>query len=96
VDIFGAHIFTFVLCAYMTTVLKKYFHYVGSYSSRFFLVFAVVLINFFANFCLRMMFGNVDVVQVFKYVFMPEMAATLVVTSFVFVQLQKCVSRFFV
>lgn len=96
VDIFGLNIFTFVLCAYMTTIFKRYFHYVGSYWSRFFLVFLILLSNFLANFCLQMMFGHVDVVQVIQYVFIPEMATTLAVTSFVFVQLQKCVSKFFV
>ncbi len=95
-DIFGFHVFSFVLCAYMTTILKKYLHYVASRRSRLLLVFFITVINIATHFCLHVMFGNVNAGEVFKFVFIPEVIATLVATSFVFIWLQKCVSKLFV
>jgi len=94
-SIFGINIFSFVLCAYMTTVLKKYFHQVTSRWSRTLLVISVVIIHILSNFFLQMMFGHVDVGQTFKFVFVPEMLTTLVVASFVFTQLRQCASKLF-
>ena len=95
-DIFGLNIFSFMLCAYMTTVLKRYLHYVASRRSRLLLVFSVTVINMAIHLCFHMMLGKIPIAQVFKFVFVPEILTTLVVTSFVFIQLQKCVSKLFV
>ena len=94
-SIFGINIFSFVLCAYMTTVLKKYFHHVTLRWSRSLLVVSIVIIHITANFFLQMMFGSVDAVQIFKFVLIPEILTTLIVASFVFTQLRKCASRLF-
>ncbi len=95
-DIFGFNIFSFVLCAYMTTVLKRYLHYVASRRSRLLLVFFIASINISIHFCLHVMFGKVNAGEVFQFVFIPEIIITLIATSFVFAQLQKCVSKLFV
>jgi rod shape-determining protein MreD len=94
--IFGLNIFSLVLCAYMTTVLKRYLHYAASRRSRFLLVFFITVINISIHFCLQAMFEKIDVGQVFKFVFVPEVLTTLVVTSLVFTELKKCVSKLFV
>lgn len=94
--IFGLNIFSFVLCAYMTTVLKRYLHYVASRRSRLLLVFFITVINVLAHFFLQTMFGKVDVVQALKFVFVPEILMTLIATSFIFTELKKCVSKLFV
>jgi len=91
--IFGTHIFSFVLCAYMTTILKRYLHYVASRRSRLLLVLCVTVIHVMALFFLQLMFGKVNVVQVFTYVFIPEILTTLLVTSYIFTQLRKCVLK---
>jgi len=93
--IFGMNIFAFVLCAYMTTVLKKYLYYVTSRFSKFLLVFFVTTVHIIAYFCLQTMFGKINAVQTFKFVFVPEILTTLIATSFIFTQLRKCVSRLF-
>ena len=94
--VFGLNIFSFVLCAYMTTVLKRYLHYVASRRSRLLLVFFITVINILAHFCLRAMFVKVDTAQIFKFVFIPEVLTTLIATSFIFTELKKCVSKLFV
>ena len=93
---FGLNIFSFVLCAYMTTVLKKYFHYVASRRSRLLLVFFITVINILVHSCLQAMFGKIDAAQVFKFIFIPEVLMTLIAASFVFTELKKCVSKLFV
>jgi rod shape-determining protein MreD len=92
-DIFGLNIFSYVVCAYMTTFLKRYLHYVASRRSRLLLVLCVTVIDVIAHFCLQMMFGNVHGIQVFQYIFVPEVITTLMVTSFTFNQLRKCVLK---
>jgi len=91
---FGINVFAFVFCAYMTTVLKKYFHYVASRQSRLVLTFFILAINITTMAFLQYMFATVDFVRAFKYVFVPEALSTLVVTSFVFAQLKRCVLKF--
>lgn len=94
--IFGSNMFSFVLCAYMTTVLKRYLHYVASRRSRLLLVFFITVIDISVHFFLWTMVGMADAAQVIKFVFVPEVLTTLIVTSFVFNVLKKCVSKLFV
>jgi len=93
VGIFGIHIFSFVLCAYMATILKRYLHYVASRRSRLLLVFCVTVIHITVHFCLQLMFGEIDMIQSFIFVFIPEVLTTLLVTSFTFTQIRKCVLK---
>ena len=94
--IFGLNIFSLVLCAYMTTILKRYLHYAASRRSRLLLVFFITVINILVHFCFQAMFEKIDVAQVFKFVFVPEILTTLIATSFIFTELKKCVSKLFV
>jgi len=93
--LFGLNIFAFVLCAYMTTFLKKYLHFVASRQSRLILVFFITTIHVIIQLCLHLMFGQINVVEVFKFVFVPEIVTTLIVTSLIFAQLRKCVLKLF-
>ncbi|MCK5259853.1 MAG: rod shape-determining protein MreD [Candidatus Omnitrophica bacterium] len=93
---FGLNIFSFVLCSYMTTVLKRYLHYVASRRSRLLLVFFITVINISIHCVLQAISVKVDAGQVFKFVFVPEVLMTLIATSFVFTELKKCVSKLFV
>lgn len=95
-DILGVYTFSFVVCAYMTTVLKKYLHYVASHRSRLLLVFFIILINTIVHLILRTVFTEIDFISTVKFVFVPEILTTLLVTSFVFTELKRCVSKLFV
>jgi len=90
---FGIHISAFVLCAYMTTILKRYLHYVASRRSRLLLVFCVTVIHIITLLGFQLFFGKVNVVQILPFVFAPEVLTTLLVTSFIFAQLRKCVLK---
>jgi len=93
--IFGVHIFSFVLCAYMTTILKRYLHYVASRRSRLLLVLCVTIIHIAGYFCLQLIVRKVNMVAVLTFVVIPEILTTLLVTSFIFAQLRKCVLKLF-
>jgi len=93
VGVFGVHIFSFVLCSYMTTILKKYLHYVASRRSRLLLVLCVTIIHIIGQFCLQLIVGKVNMVAVLTFVAIPEVLTTLLVTSFIFAQLRKCVLK---
>jgi len=93
--IFGFNIFAFVLCAYLTTGLKRYLHYVASRRSRLLLVFIVTAFHFAVLLGLHVMSAKVDLFQSVVYVFVPEMILTLAITSFTFNQLRKCVLKLF-
>jgi rod shape-determining protein MreD len=95
-DIFGVYTFSFVVCAYMTTVLKKYLHYVASRRSRLLLVFFIILINIVIHLVIRAVFTEIDFVSALKFVFVPEICTTLLVTSIVFTELKRCASKLFV
>ena len=94
-EIFGFNIFAFVLCAYLTTVLKRYLHYVASRRSRLLLVFCIAAIHFTILLFLRLMFSRTDIVHSVQFVLVPQILTTLIITSFTFNQLKKCVLRLF-
>ena len=94
-EIFGFNIFAFVLCAYLTTVLKRYLHYVASRRSRLLLVFCITAIHFTVLLFLRLMFSRTDALHSVQFVLVPEILTTLVITSFTFNQLKKCVLKLF-
>ena len=96
VGIFGLNIFSFIISAYMTTLLKRYLHYVASRRSRLLLVFFVAAVNFLVQLAVQAVFADVQVLTAARSVFLPEILITLLATSFIFRILQKCVSRLFV
>jgi len=96
VSVFGLHICAFVLCAYLTIILKRYFHYLGFYWTRILLVVFVTMFYVMVQFGIRLMFGMSDIVNVVCYVFIPELMITLIVAPVVLKYLRKCVLKLFV
>jgi len=93
---FGINVFSFVLCAYLTALLKNYIYHGGSHFARFILIFVIVCINIIVQFFLHMMFGVLDIAATLQYVFLPQAASTLLVSSIVFYYFKKCASKLFV
>ena len=94
--VFGLNIVAFIICAYMTTLLRKYIYYRGSQMSRLILVFSICLIDFIVRVVLNAMGGAVDVFGAIFVVLLPALVTTLLCTSTVFQQLRLCASRLFV
>ncbi|MBF0521458.1 MAG: rod shape-determining protein MreD [Candidatus Omnitrophica bacterium] len=93
---FGVHLFSFVVCAFAATLIKKIIYPGGSRSIRLLLVSLIVIVNFLVQFFLHMVFGVVDVRETMRFIFIPEMLTTLIVTNYCFNQLKICVLKFFV
>jgi len=95
VNPFGVYLFSFVICAYMTTFLKKTIYQVGSRSARLFLVCIICGINFIAQFFLHLVFGTVTTIASVHFILIPELLTTLLITPFVFNRLKICVLKFY-
>lgn len=92
----GINVCSFIVAAYMTTILKQYIYHMGSRFSRYILILIIVAISVVVHYHLyRMLVGPLYPGQVFRFVFLPEAVLTLLVTPFVFEQFKKCVSRLF-
>jgi len=95
VGVFGIHSFSFIVCAYLTILFKKYVYHVTSFSSRLLLVFIIVVSNVVIQFFLKFMFGSVSVRDALRHVLLPEVVMTLIVANFTFERLKACASRLF-
>ena len=94
--ILGINVCSFIVAAYMTTILKQYIYHMGSRLSRYILIFIIIAINAVVHYYLyRMLVGPLYPGQVFRFVFLPQALLTLLVAPFVFEQLKKCVSKLF-
>lgn len=94
--VFGLNIVSFIICAYMTTLLRRRIYYRGSQLSRLIMVFCIYLIDFFTRVILYSMLGSFDPLGAFKFALLPALVTTLFVTTTTFQYLRQCVSRLFV
>jgi rod shape-determining protein MreD len=93
---FGLNILSFVTCAFLATVLQRYIYQRGSYGARIVFMFVLVTIDFLVQFMFNIMKIELSFLLALRYVFLPEVLATLLVTNICFDQLKRCVLRFFV
>lgn len=94
--ILGIHVCSFIVAAYMTTILKQYIYHMGSRLSRYILILVIIAINVVVHYHLyRILVGPLYPGQVFRFVFLPQAVLTLLVAPFVFEQFKRCVSRLF-
>lgn len=95
-NVFGIHLSSFVVCAYMTTILKRYIYHMGSRLSRYILIFLIAALNGVIYYCLYRMFGGtIPWDQVARYILLPQVVLTLIAAPWVFRGLKQCVSRLF-
>ncbi|MDD3374839.1 MAG: rod shape-determining protein MreD [Candidatus Omnitrophica bacterium] len=88
--IFGVHIISFMFCSYILALVRKYFLQFDALSfkfiiSGFFSSLNVILIYFISSIFLKINFSDV-----FIFIFLPEVAATVAVSPFCFDYLRKC------
>ena len=95
VNPFGVHLFSFVVCSYMTTFFKKTIYQVGSPSARLLLIALICVINFIAQFFLHMAFGVTAPLENIHFILIPEFFTTLIIATFIFNQLKICVLKFY-
>ena len=91
--VFGMNIVSFVLCAYLTTVIKKYVYHMGSRSVRVIIVFTMCLVNFMVHYLIVSMFGSVNFLESISRVLLPELIPTVLLTTYVIQELRRCVLK---
>ena len=94
--VFGVHTFSFMVCAYLTAVLRQYIYHAGSPLSLATLVFLICLLNIFIHYLLRLMLGAAYLLGSVQFIFIPEIILTVLLANITFRHLKKCVLKFYV
>lgn len=93
--VFGASIFVYVACAYLTTYLKIFIYHAGSGASRALMVFLICVCSGALHYLLLVMFEEPVFGQMFRHVFVPEVLSTTVIAPYVYQKFRLCASRLF-
>ena len=93
---FGTHIFLFAFCAFMTVILKNYLYHMGSGISRSILVLLVCLVYVSSSLLFLLMSRPVDIAQILKVTFIPDVLLTVLLSNSLFIYFKKCVLKSFV
>ena len=92
----GVNVCSFIVAAYMTTILKQYIYHMGSRLSRYILIFLIIIINAVVHYYLyRALVGTLSPGQVFKVRFSPGGRSDIARRAFCVRRIEKCVSRLF-
>ncbi len=92
-EIFGTYIFLFMLCACLATILRRNFYQPGSRLSRLVVTLGVVVAFIATESLLKSMSGDVDGINVFRYIVVPECLTTMVSATFIFNKLKDAAQR---
>lgn len=93
VKLFGLNIFSFVVCAYLTTFFKIYIYQTGSAASRVFMVFLISGLNVVIQYLMNVMLAPIYFGEAVLHVWLPEVLATTVAAGYVLEKLKQCVLR---
>ena len=93
-NVFGMHLFSFVVCVYFLAVLQKYVYTHGSRRSKVLIVFLVCGLNVFVEFVLMNVFQRVGFWETLWFVYFPEMLVTTLAATMVFQFFKRCVLKF--
>lgn len=94
--VFGINIFSFIICAYLATIIKMYIYHYGSNASRMLLIFVIATINIHVCYVVTLMFVPIGFSDMFIHILLPEVFATTIVTTYAFKKLRQCVLGSFV
>ncbi len=94
VNVFGLETFTFVLSAFMSSILRKYLFHTSLYSLRIILAFCISFIYSMIFCVLYSMFIQMDFKEFIVFVLFPEVFLTTLVADFTFRKLRKCALKF--
>ncbi len=92
--VFGLNIFAFIMCSYVTSLIRKYFYHIASSASRVHLVVIICVMNVLIHYVFNVLVNVINFGAVFRFILLPETMATTLAASYVFKNLKQCVSRF--
>ncbi len=87
-QVFGIHIFLFMSCAFLATILRRNFYRPGSRLSRLVVTGGVVVFFIFNQSLFFAMNSDMEWSGVLGNVFFPELTATMLCATFVFTRLK--------
>ena len=86
---FGTNVFVYMACAYLSTVIRRYFYERGSDVSKLGMVLAMVTVHsLLMGMCHTMIFDEIRWADVWSSIWLPQVVTTLAVTIYVFEKLQ--------
>ena len=92
--VFGINIFSFILCVYTASLLRRYFFYDVEFGFlRILMAFLMSFLNIVVSYILNSMFSRIDFYQMLIFVMLPEVLATTLVASSIFRGLKRCVLK---
>lgn len=91
---FGIYSWAFVLGAFLTTLITRYFYEVEENFLRILTVFIISLADMLIVFAMITFFYRTTFSQVMIYIVFPEVILTTLITQFVFNTLKKCALKF--
>ncbi len=90
----GVNTFSLVMCAFLTTFLKKYLYQPGVNESRVLMVLLVAVANSLLQYFVNLGRGiNLDLGEAFQKAMGPEIILTALVASYTFERLKQCALR---
>jgi rod shape-determining protein MreD len=95
-QLFGIYLLPYVISAYLATVLRPYIYQPGSMVARLTLIAAVLSANFTIHLLLTFKAGPLNIPAALRYVYLPQLAVTLLTAAFIFPYMRKCVLKYFV
>jgi rod shape-determining protein MreD len=92
---FGTHIFAYVACAYLSTLIRRTCYERGNDLSKILMVFFIVTVHVvILGLVHQMVFEEIRWLDVWGSIWLPEVIATVVVALFVFEKLLWVARRF--
>lgn len=93
-NLFGFNIFSFTICAFLVTFIKKNIFHFGSGASRTQLVMMMTVINAVIHYFINVTFSSASVNQLLIMVMLPEIVTTTLIAPYTFNKLRYTVERY--
>ena len=90
---FGTYTFSFIVCSYLVTLIRKYFYQVESGYLRIVVVVVLCFVNSLIVGAVSFSSGFFRLEEIAMYVLLPEALATIVVAVYTFQKLRLCVLK---
>lgn len=92
-DHFGLNTLAMMASCYLVVLFHKYLSYSGSRQAVLFLTFLILLFDVLWKFFLHSLTGSIHWKEMFYYVFLPEIAVSLIAVPIFYRELRRCVSK---
>lgn len=96
VDVSGLHTFSMIACAYLIIFFHKYIFRSGSRPAIACLTFLVLFFDVIIKSSFHVLSGTFHWQDIFRYVLIPQVGLTLLLSTFIFRGLRQCASKLFV